>query len=526
MIKRFFSSFEWTIAWRYLRSRRRDGFISVIAGFSFLGIMLGVATLIVVMAVMNGFRQELMSKILGVNGHAFIQPYGDALTDYDAIAKRVSAAKGVKIAAPIIEGQVLAASPSATSGALVRGVREADLKRFDSVAKNVIEGTLNGLDGSEKVAIGRRLAGYLNLGVGDKIRLLSPKGPSTPFGSAPRQKSYEIAAIFEVGMSEFDASFIFMPLAEAQLYFDSEGKVAMIEVFVDNPDRMDDVSPAIREAVGKPHALTDWRFRNRTFFGALEVERNVMFLILTMIVLVAALNIISGLTMLVKDKARALPFSGPWGDAALDSGHLHDDRRGDWRGRNLCRLPVGADHCLECRKLAAAGFLSLGLSDFPARAVFPLAVAGGCPPTEVIAIVTMALTLSLLATLYPPGGRQSWIRLKLCGGSESMAAPALQMANVSRAYRQGDNVVSVLTGVDLTLQPGEMVALVAPSGSGNRPCCISPGCSKSRIPARSLSVRPRRPAWMMARGRGSAGMRSASSISSTICSANSPRWRM
>ncbi|MCZ8374498.1 MAG: lipoprotein-releasing ABC transporter permease subunit [Beijerinckiaceae bacterium] len=402
MIKRLFSSFEWVIAWRYLRSRRRDGFISVIAGFSFLGIMLGVATLIVVMAVMNGFRQELMSKILGVNGHAFIQPYGDALTDYDTIAKRVSAAKGVRLAAPIVEGQVLAASPSATSGALVRGVREADLKQFDSVAKNVIDGSLDGLDGSEKVAIGRRLAGYLGLGIGDKIRLLSPKGPSTPFGSAPRQKSYEIAAIFEVGMSEFDASFIFMPLAEAQLYFDSEGKVAMIEVFVNNPDRMDDVNPAIREAVGKPHALTDWRFRNRTFFGALEVERNVMFLILTMIVLVAALNIISGLTMLVKDKARGIAILRTMGatrrsilaifmmtGAAIGVG-------GTFVGF-LLGLTI-AWNVESLRQLVS--YLS-GSPIFPPELYFLSRLPADVRPAEVVAIVGMALTLSLLATLYP-----------------------------------------------------------------------------------------------------------------------------
>ncbi|MCZ8183293.1 MAG: lipoprotein-releasing ABC transporter permease subunit [Beijerinckiaceae bacterium] len=402
MIKRLFSSFEWVIAWRYLRSRRRDGFISVIAGFSFLGIMLGVATLIVVMAVMNGFRQELMSKILGVNGHAFIQPYGDALTDYEAIAQRVRAAKGVRLAAPIVEGQVLAASPSATSGALVRGVREADLKQFDSVAKNVIDGSLDGLDGSEKVAIGRRLAGYLGLGIGDKIRLLSPKGPSTPFGSAPRQKSYEIAAIFEVGMSEFDASFIFMPLAEAQLYFDSEGKVAMIEVFVNNPDRMDDVNPAIREAVGKPHALTDWRFRNRTFFGALEVERNVMFLILTMIVLVAALNIISGLTMLVKDKARGIAILRTMGatrrsilaifmmtGAAIGVG-------GTFVGF-LLGLTI-AWNVESLRQLVS--YLS-GSPIFPPELYFLSRLPADVRPTEVVAIVGMALTLSLLATLYP-----------------------------------------------------------------------------------------------------------------------------
>jgi len=364
--------------------------------------MLGVATLIVVMAVMNGFRQELMSKILGVNGHAFIQPYGEALSDYENIAARVARVKGVTLAAPIVEGQVLSASQNATSGALVRGVREADLKRFTSVAKNIVDGTLNGFDGSEKIAVGRRLAGFLGVGIGDKIKLLSPKGPSTPFGSAPRQKSYEIGAIFEVGMSEFDASFVFMPLAEAQLYFDSEGQAAMIEVFVDSPDRMDDVLPKIREAVGMPHALTDWRFRNRTFFGALEVERNVMFLILTMIVLVAALNIISGLTMLVKDKARGIAILRTMGatrgsilsifvitGAAIGVG-------GTFVGFLLGLLIANNVESLR----QAVSWLS-GAQIFPPELYFLSRLPSDVRPSEVVAIVVMALTLSLLATLYP-----------------------------------------------------------------------------------------------------------------------------
>lgn len=397
-----FGSFEWGVAWRYLRARRRDGFISVIAGFSFLGIMLGVATLIVVMAVMNGFRQELMGKILGVNGHAFIQPYGDGLKDYESIADRVSRVKGVKLAAPIVEGQVLAASQGATSGALVRGVREADLKRFTSVSKNIIDGTLDGFDGSERVAIGRRLAGYLGVGIGDKVKLLSPKGPATPFGNTPRQKSYEVAALFEVGMSEFDASFVFMPLGEAQLYFDSEGQVAMIEVFVDNADKMDEVNPLIREAVGKPHGLTDWRFRNRTFFGALEVERNVMFLILTMIVLVAALNIISGLTMLVKDKARGIAILRTMGatrgsilsifvitGAAIGVG-------GTFFGFLLGILI--ANNVESLRQVVS--WLS-GAQIFPPELYFLSKLPSDVRPSEVVAIVVMALVLSLLATLYP-----------------------------------------------------------------------------------------------------------------------------
>jgi lipoprotein-releasing system permease protein len=401
-LKNLFSGFEWTIAWRYLRARRRDGFISVIAGFSFVGIMLGVATLIVVMAVMNGFRQELMSKILGVNGHAFIQPYGEALTDYEGIAERVSRVKGVTLAAPIIEGQVLASSQGATSGALVRGVREGDLKRFASVAKNLVEGTMNGFDGSEKIIIGKRLAQYMNVGLGDKLKLISPKGPSTPFGSAPRQKSYEVSGIFEVGMSEFDASFIFMPLAEAQLYFDSEGQVAMIELFIENADRIDSVTPAIRDAVGKPHGLTDWRFRNRTFFGALEVERNVMFLILTMIVLVAALNIISGLTMLVKDKARGIAILRTMGatrGSVLAIFIMTGAAIGV--GGTFFGFLLGLLIALNVESLRQVVSYLSGAPIFPPELYFLSKLPADVRPAEVVTIVIMALVLSLLATIYP-----------------------------------------------------------------------------------------------------------------------------
>lgn len=401
-MKSFFSGFEWLIAWRYLRARRRDGFISVIAGFSFLGIMLGVATLIVVMAVMNGFRQELMSKILGVNGHAFIQPYGEGLADYEGIAERVSKVKGVTLAAPIIEGQVLVSSQSSTSGALVRGVREADLKNFKSISGKIIEGSLEGFEANEKILIGKRLAQYMNVAVGDKLKLISPKGPSTPFGSAPRQKSYEVGGVFEVGMSEFDASFVFMPLNQAQLYFDSEGQVGMIELFIDNPDKIDNYTTAIREAVGKPHGLTDWRFRNRTFFGALEVERNVMFLILMLIVLVAALNIISGLTMLVKDKARGIAILRTMGatrgsvlaifvmtGAAIGVG-------GTFFGFLLGLLI--ATNVESLRQVVS--WLS-GAPIFPPELYFLSKLPADVRPTEVVAIVGLALVLSLLATIYP-----------------------------------------------------------------------------------------------------------------------------
>lgn len=397
-----FSRFEWTIAWRYLRARRRDGFISVIAGFSFLGIMLGVATLIVVMAVMNGFRMELMGKILGVNGHAFIQPYAEAMNDYAAIAERVSKVKGVKLAAPIVEGQVLASSPSSNSGALVRGVREADLRKFTAVSKNIKDGTLDKFEDGQGIAIGKRLAGHLNLIVGDKVRLISPKGPSTPFGSAPRQKVYDVAAIFEIGMSEFDASFIFMPLNEAQLYFDSEGQAQLVELFVDNPDKIDDVLPGIREAIGKPAGLTDWRFRNRTFFGALEVERNVMFLILTMIVLVAALNIISGLTMLVKDKARGIAILRTMGAtrrSILSIFVMTGAAIGV--GGTIFGLILGLVISWNVESLRQAVSYLSGAPIFPPELYFLSRLPADVRASETVVIVLMALTLSLLATLYP-----------------------------------------------------------------------------------------------------------------------------
>ena len=298
-----FSPFEWMLSLRYLRARRKEGFISVIAGFSFLGIVLGVATLIIVMAVMNGFRTELLDKILGLNGHLLIQPLEAPLTDWSEVAERVSKVEGIWLAAPIVEGQALASSPFNASGVLVRGLREADLKKLPSVANNVKQGTLDGFDQSQGVAIGRRLADQLSLHAGDMVTLVAPRGAVTPMGTTPRIKPYKIVAVFEIGMSEYDAAFVFMPMPEAQAYFNRAGDVTAIEVYTNNPDRIDRrFRDLVTTAAARPIFMVDWRQRNATFFNALQVERNVMFLILTLIVLVAALNIVSGLIMLVKDK--------------------------------------------------------------------------------------------------------------------------------------------------------------------------------------------------------------------------------
>lgn len=297
-----FAPFEWMLSGRYLRARRREGFISVIAGFSFLGIMLGVATLIIVMAVMNGFRKELLDKILGLNGHLLVQPLESPLTDWKDVSERISQVQGIRLAAPVVDGQGLGSSPFNASGVFIRGIRSQDLVNLTSIAKNIKQGTLEGFDEGQGVAIGRRLADLLSLHAGDSITLVAPKGAVTPMGTTPRIKPYKVAAVFEIGMSEYDSSFVFMPLSEAQAYFNRNNDVTAIEIFTSNPDKVEQFRKTVTEAAGRPVFLVDWRQRNSTFFNALQVERNVMFLILTMIVLVAALNIVSGLIMLVKDK--------------------------------------------------------------------------------------------------------------------------------------------------------------------------------------------------------------------------------
>src|SRR5262247_2810724 len=299
-----FAPFEWMLSLRYLRARRKEGFISVIAGFSFLGIMLGVATLIIVMAVMNGFRKELLNKILGLNGHLLVQPLETPLTDWEAVADRIAQVPGVTLAAPLVEGQALASSPFSAAGVLVRGVRARDLMKLPSIANNIKQGSLKGFDDEQCVVIGRRLADQLSLRSGDNITLVAPRGAVTPMGTTPRIKVYKIAAVFEIGMSEYDNAMVFMPLKEAQAYFNRAGDVTAIEVYTDDADRMDRYRKIVSDAAQRPIFMIDWRQRNATFFNALQVERNVMFLILTLIVLVAALNIVSGLIMLVKDKGQ------------------------------------------------------------------------------------------------------------------------------------------------------------------------------------------------------------------------------
>ncbi len=231
------------IALRYLRARRSTGFVSVIAGFSFAGIVLGVATLIVVMAVMNGFHKELLEKIVGINGHIFLQAVDTPLTDYDDVTREGRACRASTSPFPMIEGPA-AVSTTSMAFALVRGVREADIKRLPGIAGNVRQGTLDGFDKAGGVAIGQRIAENLGLRIGDKIKVLIANGPQTPFGVAPRSKVYPVTAIFQIGMAEFDNLFVYMPLPEAQGFFSKDGEASVIEVFLDRPENLDAVRSA------------------------------------------------------------------------------------------------------------------------------------------------------------------------------------------------------------------------------------------------------------------------------------------
>ena len=397
-----FSPFEWMLARRYLRARRKEGFISVIAGFSFLGIMLGVATLIIVMAVMNGFRKELFDKILGLNGHVVINKIGQPFEDYEDITRKIAAIPGVKHAFPLIEGQVMVSSQAQALGALVRGLKEDDINKLEFVSGRIRDGSFAGFDGKEAVAIGLRMANALRVNVGDSVSLVAPRGAQTPFGTAPRIKRYQIAAIFELGMSEYDRTIIFMPMAEAQKYFNSQGQVSVIEVIVDNAEKVGDYKPAMMAAGGDTIHLTDWRERNSSFFTVLEVERNVMFIILSLIVLVAALNIISGLMMLVKDKGRDIAILRTMGatKGAVMRVFLITGASIGIVG-TLAGLVLGVVFCWNIESVRQGVQWISGTKVFDPSVYYLTTMPAQLDVRETTSIVLMALALSILATLYP-----------------------------------------------------------------------------------------------------------------------------
>jgi len=396
-----FGAFERMVAFRYLRARRQEGFVSVIAIFSLLGIALGVATLIIVMSVMNGFRADLLGRILGLNGHLGVYAAAGPLSDFDADAAKVSKVPGVTAVTPLIEGQVMATAEVGAAGALVRGIRPEDLRRRPLVADHIVQGSLADFE-DDGVAVGDRLARRLGLAVGGAITIISPQGTATAFGTMPRIKTYRVVALFDVGMYEYDNSFIFVPLDAAQPFFRLPDAVTSLEVFIADPDRVREDRRLIAAALGGHVRIVDWQQANSSLFNAVEIERNVMFLILTLIIVVAAFNIISSMIMMVKDKGRDIAILRTMGasrGAILRIFMLSGASIGVVG--TIAGLLLGVVFTRNIEAIRQALQRVIGTDLFAAEIYFFTRIPARLDSGEVAAVVVMALALSFLATLYP-----------------------------------------------------------------------------------------------------------------------------
>jgi len=389
------------MAMRYLRARRQEGFISVIAWFSLLGIALGVSTLIIVMSVMNGFREELMSRILGINGHLSIYAQSENMTSYDNLADKIRKLDGVTEVSPIIEGQVLVSAKKGASGAVIRGFRKSDLNARSIIIENIDNGSLDNFD-NESVVIGTRLARKLGVSVSQDVTLISPKGNVTAFGVIPRMRKYKVAATFDIGMYEYDSGFIFMTLPSAQVYFRLDDAISYLEVSVDDPDKALAIGKNIPPLTDKLIRVHDWQRANAGFFNAIQVERNVMFLILTLIIVVAAFNIISSMIMLVKDKGGDIAILRTMGAPRASVMRIFF-LSGASVGviGTFAGLVMGLSFTNNIENIRQWIQGLTGTELFAAEIYFLSQLPAVVDTDEVIAVVLMGLGLSFLATLYP-----------------------------------------------------------------------------------------------------------------------------
>jgi lipoprotein-releasing system permease protein len=407
-----FAAFEWLIAWRYLRARRREGGISVIAWYALVGVMLGVATLIVVQAVMIGFREEFTDRILGASAHVtvFYAPeageggVGRLIGDYDALAARLAEVPGVTRAAPLIRGQVMASANGRASGVEVIGTRRTDLEAVPLVAHpETAAGSL--ADFEQGIAIGTGVARELGVGVGDFVTLVSPEGMDTPFGTQPRISDYRVAYVFGVGRYDIDRTRVYMPFAEAQGYFNREGAADEIEVMTADPNRVEDLVGPLLAAAGPRGVIWTWRDASGAFLSALDVERRVMFLILSLVVLIAALNIISGLVMLVKNKGRDIGILRTMG---LTQGSVMRVffLCGSLIGvvGTLLGVILGCAFCIYVKEIQAAVEWFAGGTVWNPEIRYLTEIPARLRPQDVLAVTGMALGLSFLITLIPARG--------------------------------------------------------------------------------------------------------------------------
>ncbi|POF63819.1 lipoprotein-releasing system transmembrane subunit LolC [Novacetimonas maltaceti] len=398
-----FGPFERAVAGRYLHARRGERFVSVIAIFSLVGIALGVATLIIVMSVMNGFKADLLGRILGLNGDLSVYGVSRTITDYDALAGRIRRVAGVEAANPLIEAQVLLNSGGYNAGGLVRGMTQDDLRGLKEISNSLVAGSLDEFGSDDTIVVGTTLAERAGLTVGARLTLVSPNGAATAFGTMPRVRAYRVIAIFDAGVNDYNASYVFLPLHAAQVYFQMPHQVTQIQVMTRDAENVGPIRTSIEQALGGTQVrVMDWTQSNNAFFGAVQVEQNVMFLILTLIILVAAFNVISSLIMMVKDKTADI--------AVLRT--IGATRGAIMRIFLMCGASVGVTgtiagtalgivFCLNIERIRQGLQKITGTDLFNAEVYYLEHLPAKLVWSQVFEVIAMALALSLLATLYP-----------------------------------------------------------------------------------------------------------------------------
>jgi len=410
-----FAGFEWMLALRYLRARRKEGFISVISFFSFLGILLGVATLIVVMSVFNGFHQELLGKILGFTGHASVfRNDQNPIQDYQALAARITKVDGVTHVITLAEGQAMVSSVRNATGALVRGISEQDLIKLTDInnkdlktaltapPNNDAKPTLVGFGKSGGIIVGEGMARKHQLALGSAVTLIAPNGPDTPIGNTPRLRDYPVLGIFKAGMSDYDEGVVYMPFDEAKDFFSTENGATSLQVMVKDPDAVQGQVAAILNAAGPDIMVQTWQARNVAFFNALAVERNVVILVVALVVLVAALNIISGLFMLVKDKGSNIAILRTMGatrGAIMRIFFITGAAIGTLG--TLAGLLIGLLICWNAENIRRGIQWLSGVDPFNPEFYYLAQLPAKVSYVQTAYIVVFTLVISYLATLYP-----------------------------------------------------------------------------------------------------------------------------
>ncbi|WP_420392291.1 lipoprotein-releasing ABC transporter permease subunit [Acuticoccus sp.] len=396
-----FGALEWQIARRYLRARRRERSISVVSTLSITGIVLGVAALIIVMSVMNGFRVELFDRILGVSGHVVVQA-ADGMPGYDDLADRLEGVERVERAVPYVLGQAFASGAAGSSGILLRGISPEDFDRTEIIDDHIVAGSADDFGEDRGLVVGAGLARALGVTIGDAVTVMTQDGPVTPFGVTPQVDNYPVAAIFDVGMSQLDSTMAYLPIADAQLFLNMEGRATGIEVFADSPDDMDALKEEIAATSDVPLYLSDWRQHNRAYYTALTVERNVMFIILTLIVLVASMNVISSMTMLVNEKTPDIAIMRTIGAT----------RGTVLRVFLMVGLTIGVGGTLIGLALGTLIAVNIdairrgitGLFDvelFPPELYYLTQIPSDLSSTQTLMVVVISLVLALIATIPP-----------------------------------------------------------------------------------------------------------------------------